>query len=78
MRTHPPLADRKSRPQFFRVTRTREGNRMEREKERVERKVEVGGASVAPSATRLCLFRPPGFIGADNREGAGDVALATY
>lgn len=83
MWTHPTLSRPKVTPRVFGVVRTSKDNGRDRAKERVEGKVEVGGASVALSVkpgipTWLCLFRPTGFISADNREGAGDEALATY
>lgn len=47
MCTHPTHSRQKVTPRIFGVVRTSEGNGREREKERVERKVKVGGASVA-------------------------------
>lgn len=89
MWTHSTLSRQKVTPRVFGVVRTSKGNRRKREKEKMCRRVEVGRASVVLSVTLQkkkknggmengCVSWPPGFIGADNREGAGDVALATY
>lgn len=80
MWAHPALSRQKVTPRDFGVVRTSSSNVREREKERVERKVEAGGASVTLSVTLQINGVSSGLLAlsALTIEGEGDLALATY